>query len=190
MDWIAGFLEKYPELAVFLAIALGYLVGGVKFGEFSFGPVTGSLLAGLAIGQVAHVPVSPMAKAFLFLLFLFGIGYSVGPQFLQALRQSGVKPLLLAVVCALTGLGTVIVVARVLGLDPGYSAGLLSGGLTQSPAMGTATEAIGSLGLAGRRPRPDDRPRRDRRRDLLRLRRHRHDLVLQRARRRACSAST
>ena len=100
MDWFAGFLEKYPELAVFLAIALGYLVGGVKFGEFSFGPVTGSLLAGLAIGQFAHVPVSPMAKAFLFLLFLFGIGYSVGPQFLQALRQSGVKPLLLAVVCA------------------------------------------------------------------------------------------
>ena len=95
MDWFAGFLEKYPELAVFLAIALGYLVGGVKFGDFSFGPVTGSLLAGLPIGQIAHVPVSPMAKAFLFLLFLFGIGYSVGPQFLQALRQSGIKPLLL-----------------------------------------------------------------------------------------------
>lgn len=148
MDWVAGFLEKYPELAVFLAIALGYLVGGVKFGDFSFGPVTGSLLAGLAIGQFAHVPVSPMAKAFLFLLFLFGIGYSVGPQFLQALRQSGVKPLLLAVVCTVTGLGMALVVAHILGLDPGYAAGLLSGGLTQSPAMGTATEAIGGLGLA------------------------------------------
>lgn len=147
MDWVAGFLVKYPELVVFLAIALGYVIGGVKFGEFSFGPVTGSLVAGLAIGQLAEVPVSGMAKAFLFLLFLFGIGYSVGPQFLQALRQSGVKPLLLALVCALTGLGTVIVVARMLGLDPGFSAGLLSGGLTQSPAMGTATEAIGALAL-------------------------------------------
>ena len=147
MDWLAGFLAKYPELVVFLAIALGYLIGGVRFGEFSFGPVTGSLVAGLAIGQIAEVPVSGMAKSFLFLLFLFGIGYSVGPQFLQALRQSGVKPLLLAVVCAVTGLGTVIVVARILGLDPGFSAGLLSGGLTQSPAMGTATEAIGALGL-------------------------------------------
>ena len=148
MDWFAGFLVKYPELAVFLAIALGYLGGGIKFGSFSFGPVTGSLLAGLLIGQVADVPVSAMAKSFLFLLFLFGIGYSVGPQFLQALRQSGVKPLLLALVCALTGLGTVVIVARILGLDAGYSAGLLSGGLTQSPAMGTATEAIGRLGLA------------------------------------------
>ena len=148
MDWVAGFLVKYPELVVFLAIALGYLIGGVKFGDFSFGPVTGSLVAGLAIGQVAEVPVSGMAKSFLFLLFLFGIGYSVGPQFLQALRQSGVKPLLLALVCALTGIGTVVVVARMLGLDPGFSAGLLSGGLTQSPAMGTATEAIGALGLS------------------------------------------
>lgn len=147
MDWLAGFLARYPELAVFLAIALGYVIGGVKFGGFSFGPVTGSLVAGLAIGQFAEVPVSAMAKSFLFLLFLFGIGYSVGPQFLHALRQSGVKPMLMAVVCALTGLGTVVLIGRMLDLDSGFSAGLLSGGLTQSPAMGTATEAITGLGL-------------------------------------------
>ena len=147
MSWLSGFLVKYPELAVFLAIAIGYVIGGVKFGGFSFGPVTGSLVAGLLIGQFADVPVSAMAKSFLFLLFLFGIGYSVGPQFLQALRQSGVKPLLLALVCTITGLLTVLVVAKLLRLDAGFAAGLLSGALTQSPAMGTATEAISSLGL-------------------------------------------
>lgn len=147
MDWIAGFLESYPELAVFLAIGLGYVIGGLRFGGFSFGPVTGSLVAGLLIGQVADVPIAGMAKSFLFLLFLFGIGYSVGPQFLQALRQSGAKPILLALVTTFTGLLVVLTVSRLLGLDAGYSAGLLSGGLTQSPAMGTATEAIGALGL-------------------------------------------
>lgn len=145
MDWFGRFLAKYPELAVFLAIAFGYLIGGVTFGGFSFGPVTGSLVAGLAIGQVAEAPITGMAKSFLFLMFLFGIGYSVGPQFLQALRQSGLK--LLVLVCAATGLGTILVVARRLGLDPGFAAGLLSGDLTQSPAMGTATEAITGLCL-------------------------------------------
>lgn len=147
MVWIEQILVKYPELAVFLAISLGYLIGGVKLGGFSLGPVTGSLFAGIFIGQVAEVPIAGMAKSFLFLLFLFGIGYSVGPQFLQALKRDGMKPVLLAVVVCVSGLLTAIVVAKILGLDPGFAAGLVSGALTESPAMGTATEAINALPL-------------------------------------------
>lgn len=147
MAWFEQFLVKYPELAVFLAISLGYLIGGVKLGGFSLGPVTGSLFAGILIGQFADVPISGMAKSFLFLLFLFGIGYSVGPQFLQALKRDGLKPVLLAVVVCVTGLLTAIAIAKTLGLDPGFAAGLVSGALTESPAMGTATEAINALPL-------------------------------------------
>ncbi len=147
MLWVEQFLVKYPELAVFLAISIGYLIGTVKFRGFGLGPVTGSLFAGILIGQFAHVPVAGMAKSFLFLLFLFGIGYSVGPQFLQALKRDGMKPVLLAIVVCVTGLLTAIAVAKILGLDPGFAAGLLSGSLTESPAMGTATEAINALPL-------------------------------------------
>jgi putative transport protein len=147
MAWFAHFLESYPELAVFLAVGVGYILGDIKIGGISFGPVTGSLLAGLAIGQFAEVPVSGMAKSFLFLLFLFGIGYSVGPQFLQSMQRDGLRSLLLALVCTITGLLTAYTASRLLGLDPGYSAGLLSGGLTQSAAMGTATEAVNRLAL-------------------------------------------
>ena len=86
MVWFEGFLVRYPELTLFLVISIGYAIGRVKVGGFSLGPVTGSLFAGIFVGQIAHVPVSGMAKSFLFLLFLFGIGYSVGPQFLQALN--------------------------------------------------------------------------------------------------------
>lgn len=145
MLWFEQFLVKYPELAVFLAISIGYFIGTIKFRGFSLGPVTGSLFAGILIGQFAHVPVAGMAKSFLFLLFLFGIGYSVGPQFLQALRRDGMKPVLLAIVVCVTGLLTALAVAKILGLDPGFAAGLLSGSLTESPAMGTATEAINAL---------------------------------------------
>ncbi|MDQ0318758.1 putative transport protein [Pararhizobium capsulatum DSM 1112] len=147
MVWFEQFLVKYPEFAVFLAISIGYLIGSVKFRGFGLGPVTGSLFAGILIGQLAHVPVAGMAKSFLFLLFLFGIGYSVGPQFLQALKRDGMKPVLLAVVVCVTGLLTAFAVAKILGLDPGFAAGLLSGALTESPAMGTATEAINALPL-------------------------------------------
>jgi putative transport protein len=147
LDWLSAFMEKYPEFAVFLAIGIGYWFGALKFGGFSFGAVTGSLFAGVLIGQFAHVPVSSQAKSFLFLLFLFGIGYSVGPQFMSALRRDGFRPIALAAIMALTGLATAYAVARLLGLDAGFAAGLLSGALTESPAMGTATEAINALPL-------------------------------------------
>jgi putative transport protein len=147
LAWLEQFLVRYPELALFLVIAGGYWIGSFKIGAFSLGPVTGALFAGLLVGQFAHVPVSGMTKSFLFLLFLFGIGYSVGPQFMQALKRGGMRPMLLAIVVCLTGLAASILVAKTLGLDPGFAAGLLSGALTQSAAMGTATDAINGLAL-------------------------------------------
>jgi putative transport protein len=147
LAWLEQFLIRYPELALFLVISAGYWIGSFRVGAFSLGPVTGALFAGLFVGQFAHVPVSAMTKSFLFLLFLFGIGYSVGPQFMQALKRDGMKPVLLAVVVCITGLAASILVAKALRLDPGFAAGLMSGALTQSAAMGTATDAVNGLPL-------------------------------------------
>src|ERR1700755_51610 len=142
LTWLEQFLVRYPELALFLVIAVGYWIGSFKIGAFSLGPVTGALFAGLMVGDFAHVPVSSMAKSFLFLLFLFGIGYSVGAQFMQALRRDGTKPVVLCLVVSVSGLLAATAAAKLLGLDPGFAAGMVSGALTESPAMGTATEAI------------------------------------------------
>jgi putative transport protein len=147
LAWLEGFLVRYPELALFLVIAGGYWIGSFKVAGFSLGPVTGALFAGLLLGQFAHVPVSGMTKSFLFLLFLFGIGYSVGPQFMQALKRDGLQPMLLAIVVAITGLAASLLVSKVLRLDPGFAAGLMSGALTHSAAMGTATDAVNGLAL-------------------------------------------
>src|SRR4029453_1282139 len=147
LAWLEQFLVRYPELALFLVIAAGYWIGSFKIGAFSLGPGTGALFAGLFLGHFPHVPVSGITKSFLFLLFLFGIGYSVGPQFIQSLKRDGLKPMLLAVVVCMTGLAASILVAKALRLDPGFAAGLMSGSLTQSAAMGTATDAVNGLAL-------------------------------------------
>jgi RNA polymerase sigma factor (sigma-70 family) len=147
LAWLEYFLVRYPELALFLVIAAGYWIGSFKIRAFSLGPVTGALFAGLLVGQFAHVPVSAMTQSFLFLLFLFGIGYSVGPQFMQAMKRDGLKPVLVALVVCFTGLAAAIFIAKALRLDPGFSAGLMSGSLTQSSVMGTATDAINALPL-------------------------------------------
>jgi putative transport protein len=147
LTWLEQFLVRYPELALFLVIAVGYWIGSFRIGAFSLGPVTGALFAGLVVGDFAHVPVSSMTKSFLFLLFLFGVGYSVGPQFVLAMKRDGLKPMLLALVVSFTGLAAAIVVGRVLQLDPGFAAGLMSGALSQSAAMGTATDAVNGLSV-------------------------------------------
>ena len=148
MEWVARVFTKYPEMAVYLAIGIGYVIGRLKFRGVGLGVVTGSLLGGILIGNFFHVPVSDQAKAMLFLLFLFGIGYSVGPSFFSNLKGEGWRWAVLGVFVPVVGLLTAYAVAHSLKLDPGYSAGLLSGALTESPAIGTASEAIRELSVA------------------------------------------
>ena len=143
----ANFLEAHPDLTVYLVLGLGYLFGKVTFRGFGLGPVTGALFAGILIGQFAHVPVSETARSILFLLFLFGIGYSVGPKFLVAVKGDGLPGIAIGMIVPLTGIATAVIAARILGLDVGFAAGLFSGGMTESPAIGTAAEAIRALPL-------------------------------------------
>ncbi len=144
---LAHFLEQHPDLAVFLVLGLGYFIGQFKFRGFGLGPVTGALFAGIMIGQFAEVPVSEVARSILFLLFLFGIGYSVGPKFLSAVKGDGLPGVAIGIIVPLTAMATAVVAARILGLDAGFAAGLFSGGTTESPAIGTAAEAIRALPL-------------------------------------------
>ncbi len=150
MNWLESTFLKYPEVAVYLSIGLGYLIGNRKIAGFSLGGATGSLLMGIVIGMFFKVPVPGMAKAVVFLLFMFGIGYSVGPKFFKALKGEGWRFGVLGVVVPAVGLITAFGAAKILRLDTGYACGLLSGSLTESPAIGTASEAIRALAL------PDD----------------------------------
>jgi len=103
MDWFTGNLSHHPEIAFFLTLAIGYLLGKIRFGFFSIGAVTGTLLAGIAIGQFG-VRISPDVQQCFFVLFLFSIGYRCGPQFFQGLRRDGINQAALAAIIAVTGL--------------------------------------------------------------------------------------
>ncbi|AOB31275.1 hypothetical protein AKI39_12095 [Bordetella sp. H567] len=146
-EWAVALLRKSPELAMFLAVPIGYVLGNIRLGRFSLGTVTGALIAGLVIGQ-AGININRELRWSLFYLFLFANGYSAGPQFFQALKRDGAKPMVLSVVVAVVGITLAMLIGRLLGLDPGMTAGLFCGALTQSSAIGTATDAIMALPIS------------------------------------------
>ena len=88
MEWITNLLQHYPELAIFITLALGFWIGKFKIKKFTLGTVTSVLLVGVLIGQL-KIDISGPLKSVFFLMFLFAVGYSVGPQFFRGLKKEG-----------------------------------------------------------------------------------------------------
>lgn len=90
MEWIVEILRDNPVIPIFLTKGVGFWLGGLKIKSFTLGPVTATLIVGVIIGQL-NIPVSETLKNVSFMLFLFAIGYSVGPQFFRSLRGGWTK---------------------------------------------------------------------------------------------------
>jgi putative transport protein len=147
MSWLIETLRHYPEIAIFLTLAVGFAIGGVKLGKFSLGNVTGVLIAGVIIGQIG-ISISANVKSVFFLMFLFAVGYSVGPQFFRGLKSDGIPQVLFAVVLCVACLLSAFVAAKLAGYNLGQAAGLLSGACTISAVLGVATDSIKQLGIS------------------------------------------
>ena len=147
IQWFCATLRSYPEIAIFLTLALGYFFGKFTFKGIGLGAVTATLLAGVLIGQLG-ITISPPLKATAFLLFLFAVGYGVGPQFVRGVAKDGLPQAIFAAIQCVLCLVVAVVIARLAHYDLGYAAGLYAGSQTISASMGLATDAINRLGLA------------------------------------------
>ena len=147
---LASFLHDLPVLCLFLSILLGTIIGRFHVKGVGFGSVVGTLIAGIIIGILAEPELPDLLRWSFFYLFLFSIGYSVGPQFFGSLKKEALPQIALAVVVALSGLAAVIAVTAAFGFDEGLAVGVLSGAMTQSAALGTGLSAIAEL------PIPDE----------------------------------
>src|SRR5262245_33677069 len=145
MEQLAAFLHEFPALCLFLSILLGTIIGRFHVKGVGFGSVVGTLIAGIAIGILAKPELPELLRWAFFYLFLFSTGYSVGPQSFGSLKTEAVPQIALAVIVAVTGLVTVVGMTALFGFDEGLAVGLLSGGMTQSAALGTGVSAIAEL---------------------------------------------
>ncbi|MFM0278137.1 aspartate-alanine antiporter [Paraburkholderia sediminicola] len=146
MSWFTTTLRSYPEIAIFLSLGIGYWIGGKSYRGFTLGAVTATLLAAIAIGQLG-ITVSANVKSVFFLMFLFAVGYGVGPQFVRGVAKDGLPQALFSVVQCILCLAAPYVAAKLAGYSVGSAAGLFAGSQTISASMGLATDAMNRLGL-------------------------------------------
>jgi len=135
MEWLADILHRNVELALFLVLGSGYLIGRLKIGAQPLGAVLGVLLVGLAVGQIG-ITIADEVKWILFYFFLFAIGFKCGPQFVQGVKSSGAIQVGLTLLFAIVAMASVYLSVRVFGLDAGTG--------TSAPGLAAVQEAAQS----------------------------------------------
>ncbi|WP_447802336.1 aspartate-alanine antiporter [Pseudomonas serbica] len=146
LEFLLHALRTNPEIAVFLAIALGVFIGRIRIGSFHLGSVAGALLMGLLIGQIGlEVPTG--LKSVFFVMFIYAVGFKSGPEFFGSLNRGTLKLVVLSVVLCATALGSILLMNAIFDFDAGFTAGLGAGALTDTAIMGTATSSINQLAI-------------------------------------------
>jgi len=146
INWLFQTLRTYPEIAIFLSLALGYYFGSFTYKGLGLGAVTATLIAAVIIGQIGITISGPLKPTF-FLMFLFAIGYGVGPQFVRGIAQDGIPQAIFAAVVCVFCLAAAYLGAKIADYDVGSAVGLYAGSQTISASIGLATDAINRLGL-------------------------------------------
>src|SRR5262249_16926637 len=145
--WVRHVVASAPEIFVFLAIAIGTLLGRIRIRGFTIGATACTLVVAVVLGQLGTIVIPPLLKSIFFGLFVFTIGYRSGPEFFASMSLQTLTQVALALVMGAAGLVAVLAFAFLLHLDPGTAAGVGAGSLTQTSMMGTASGAIEQLGL-------------------------------------------
>jgi putative transport protein len=147
MSTVKWIIASAPEIFLLLSVAVGTILGRVRFKGFALGTTACILIVAVILGQFGTFVIPPLFKSIFFSLFVFTIGYRSGPEFfaslsLRTLSQAGV-----ALCVSTTGLLVVLGFTFLFHLEAGTAAGLAAGGLTQSSLIGTASGALAQLGL-------------------------------------------
>ena len=143
---IAHYLIANPVISIFVCLALGYLIGKLKIKSFTIGATVGTLLVGLLISLVfkgaGTYQIDGTVKTIFFSLFIFAIGYEVGPSFFASLKSSGLKIIILSLFFAVEAFVVSIVLFKAFGIGAGEAGGILAGSITQSAILGTADSTM------------------------------------------------
>ncbi|MCT3607823.1 aspartate-alanine antiporter [Lactobacillus acidophilus] len=145
---VCNFFLTNPSVAIFLTLGLGYLVGRFHIKSFKLGATVGVLLVGLIIGQMGKFQIAPVVKNLFFDLFIFTIGYEVGPVFIASFKKKGIKFIIQSVVFSVIAFVVSFALFKIFHVNFGEAGGIIAGSLTQSACIGTANSTIEALHIS------------------------------------------
>lgn len=145
---VCNFFLTNPSVAIFLTLGLGYLVGRFHIKSFKLGATVGVLLVGLIIGQMGKFQIAPVVKNLFFDLFIFTIGYEVGPVFVASFKKKGIKFIIQSVTFSVIAFVVSFALFKIFHVNFGEAGGIIAGSLTQSAGIGTANSAIEALHIS------------------------------------------
>jgi aspartate-alanine antiporter len=148
MNTIKWIITSAPEIFLLLSVAIGTVLGRIRFKGFALGATACTLIVAVILGQLGTFAIPPLFRTVFFSLFVFTIGYRSGPEFFASLNFRTLSQVGVAVVTSVTGLLIVLGFAYFFHLDAGTASGLAAGALTQSSLIGTASGALAQLDLA------------------------------------------
>lgn len=136
MEWVKTLLEQQPLMALFLTIALGYLIGEINIKGFSLG-AGAVLFVGLTVGWFApKAAPAAMVGTLGLALFLYGVGIHYGKQFFIGLTSaSGRRANIMALTGVMSAGAVSILFAKMLHLPLGHALGLFAGSGTSTPTL-------------------------------------------------------
>lgn len=149
-SFVFSYIAHNPFVFLFLAIAIGYPLGKISIKGIALGSTAGTLVVGVAIALTAFsvyglkIEEPGLVSDIFLMMFMYAIGMKVGPQFFSGLARGGLDFVVIGLIVVFSNFLIVFFGAKLLGLAPGYAAGIISGSYTVTAVMGVAQSAISS----------------------------------------------
>jgi putative transport protein len=145
IDWFVNTPRSCAEIAPFRSSVLGYFFGSFTYKGLGLLVIGATLMAGVHLGQL-EIMIAGHLRPIFFMMFVFALGYAVGPQLVRDIARNGVPQVFTAAACGQP--------AAYIGANPsGYcvaSAALpYAGSQTTSACLGLASNAHGGQAWTG-----------------------------------------
>lgn len=148
MEWLNSLFVEHSVVqavvVISLVVAVGLVLGRVKVWGISLG-VTFVFFVGILAGHFGLTLDARMlnyAESFGLILFVYALGLQVGPGFFSSFGKSGLKLNMLAMLVVLLGSAMTLVFHWTTGVSLPDMVGVLSGAVTNTPALGAAQQTL------------------------------------------------
>jgi len=159
LEQVLFFFARNPLLLLFAVVALGYPISKIKVAGASFG-IASILFAGIALGALVMAPgLDPTLKGEIskdmklvyelgLAVFVYAMGLSISHSFWAAFSREGLRKNAVVFLVMLMSTAFVVLLARVMGFNARYAAGLLTGSFTNMPALAGVIERVKASGAS------------------------------------------